>query len=69
MKELFLYVFSSRISVNPIVSEQPNNYLDIVANESAQAAASGSSFVFTISLKLAVINVVLSFFIKKHAQS
>ncbi|MCV9888550.1 hypothetical protein [Metabacillus halosaccharovorans] len=66
---MFLYVVSSRILVNPIVSEQQNNYLDTVANESAQAAASGSCFVFTISLILAVINVGLSFFIKKHAQS
>jgi MFS transporter, DHA2 family, lincomycin resistance protein len=33
--------------------------------EPVQAAAAGSSLVFTISLILAVINVVLSFFIKK----
>lgn len=36
-----------------------------VVNEPAQAAAAGSSLVFTISLILAVINVVLSLFIKK----
>ena len=36
-------------------------------NEFTQAAASGSSIVFTISLVLAVINVVLSLFMKKPA--
>jgi DHA2 family lincomycin resistance protein-like MFS transporter len=48
-----------------LLSAKQNNYLATVANEPAQAAAAGSSLVFTISLLLAVINVVLSLFIKK----
>ncbi|MGG3561562.1 MFS transporter [Neobacillus rhizosphaerae] len=47
-----------------ILSAKQNGYLATVANEPTQAAATGSSLVFKISLVLAVINVVLSFFIK-----
>ena len=48
-----------------ILSAKQTSYLETVGNEPAQAAASGSSLVFTISLVLALINVVLSFFIKQ----
>jgi MFS transporter, DHA2 family, lincomycin resistance protein len=48
-----------------ILSAEQNSYAATIANEPAQAAASGSSLVFTIGLVLAVINVVLSLFIKK----
>lgn len=47
-----------------ILSAKQNSYLAI-ANEPTQAAATGSSLVFKISLILAVINFVLSLFIKK----
>ena len=52
-----------------IFSAKENSYLAATANELPQAAAAGSSVVFTISLILAVINVVLSFFMKKPQQS
>ncbi|TDK59202.1 DHA2 family efflux MFS transporter permease subunit [Bacillus salipaludis] len=48
-----------------IFSAKENSYLVDIANESTQAAAAGSSLVFTISLVLAVLNAVLSLFIKK----
>ncbi|WP_212391477.1 DHA2 family efflux MFS transporter permease subunit [Sporosarcina beigongshangi] len=48
-----------------LLTAKQNSYLETVANEPAQAAASGSSLVFTISLALAVINIVLSLFMKK----
>lgn len=48
-----------------LLSAKQNSYLTTIANEPAQAAASGSSLVFTIGLVLAVVNVVLSLFIKK----
>jgi MFS transporter, DHA2 family, lincomycin resistance protein len=48
-----------------ILSAKQTSYLAAVANEPAQAVAAGSSLVFTISLCLAVVNVVLSLFIKK----
>ncbi len=48
-----------------ILSAEQNHYLAVNGNEFTQAAASGSSLVFTISLILALINVVLSLFIKK----
>lgn len=48
-----------------ILSAKQNSYLATTGEEPAIAAASGSSVVFTISLVLAVVNVVLSFFIKK----
>ena len=47
-----------------IYSAKQASHLAVV-NEPAQAAAAGSSLVFTISLILAVVNVVLSLFIKK----
>jgi MFS transporter, DHA2 family, lincomycin resistance protein len=47
-----------------ILSAKQNSYLGAIANEPTQAAAAGSSLVFKISLLLAVINVVLSLFIK-----
>lgn len=47
-----------------ILSAKQASHLAVV-NEPAQAAAAGSSLVFTISLILAVVNVVLSLFIKK----
>ncbi|TJY42027.1 multidrug efflux MFS transporter [Cohnella pontilimi] len=48
-----------------VLSAKQNSYLATVANDSTQAAAAGSSTVFTISLILAVVNVALSLFIKK----
>lgn len=48
-----------------IFSDRQNSYMTTVAEDSAQAAASGSSLVFMISLVLAVINVILSLFLKK----
>jgi len=52
-----------------IFSAKENSYLTATANELTHAAAAGSSVVFTISLVLAVINVVLSLFIKKPQHS
>jgi DHA2 family lincomycin resistance protein-like MFS transporter len=51
-----------------ILSAKQNSYLATIANEPAQAAATGSSLVFKISLLLAVINIVLSLFIKKPVE-
>jgi MFS transporter, DHA2 family, lincomycin resistance protein len=48
-----------------IFSSKETSYLASTANELPHAAAAGTSLVFTISLVLAVINVVLSLFIKK----
>jgi len=48
-----------------ILSAKQNGYLVTIANEPRQAAAAGSLLVFKISLLLAVINIVLSLFIKK----
>jgi MFS transporter, DHA2 family, lincomycin resistance protein len=48
-----------------ILAAKENSYLATTANELPQAAAAGTSLVFTISLVLAVVNVVLSLFIKK----
>ncbi len=48
-----------------VFSAKQGSYLATTANELPQAAAVGSSLVFTIGLILAVINVVLSFFLKK----
>ena len=50
-----------------ILSAKESSYLAANTNELPQAAAAGSSVVFTISLVLAVINVALSFFIKLPA--
>ncbi|MEK4669810.1 DHA2 family efflux MFS transporter permease subunit [Niallia sp. FSL R7-0271] len=48
-----------------LLSANQTSYLEGVANAPAEAAASGSSFVFTISLVLAFVNFVLSLFMKK----
>lgn len=48
-----------------ILSAKENSFLATVANEPTQAVATGSSLVFKISLLLAVVNVVLSLFMKK----
>nr|WP_319418003.1 DHA2 family efflux MFS transporter permease subunit [Virgibacillus necropolis] len=48
-----------------LLAARQNSYLATVANEPAQAAAMGSSLVFQIGLGLAVVNVVLSLFMKK----
>lgn len=52
------------VMVSLLASKQ-ENYLATTGNELPQAAAAGSSFVFTIALVLAVINFVLSLFMKK----
>ncbi|WP_229521568.1 MFS transporter [Paenibacillus monticola] len=48
-----------------ILSAKQSSYLATVANDLTDATAAGSSLVFKIGLLLAVINVVLSLFIKK----
>eukprot|EP00130_Batrachochytrium_dendrobatidis_P008541 XP_006683416.1 hypothetical protein BATDEDRAFT_93180 [Batrachochytrium dendrobatidis JAM81] len=48
-----------------LLSARQNSYLTTVNDNLPEAAASGSSFVFTIGLVFAVINFVLSFFMKK----
>jgi len=48
-----------------ILSAKQNSYLASVVNDTTQAAAAGTSLVFTIGLAFAVINVLLSLFIKK----
>ncbi|USK86230.1 DHA2 family efflux MFS transporter permease subunit [Peribacillus asahii] len=48
-----------------VLSAKQTSYLATTANELPQAAAAGLSFVFTIGLILAVINFVLSLFMKK----
>ncbi|SDN29849.1 MFS transporter, DHA2 family, lincomycin resistance protein [Psychrobacillus sp. OK028] len=48
-----------------LFSAKQNSYLTTVSNNFSEAAASGSSFVFTIGLVFAVINLILSFFMKK----
>ena len=50
-----------------VFSAKQGTYLATTANELPQAAAAGSSMVFKISLLLAVINVVLSLFLKLPA--
>lgn len=50
-----------------ILSAKQNSYLTTVANELPAAAAAGSALVFQISFCLAMINVVLSLFMKKTA--
>jgi MFS transporter, DHA2 family, lincomycin resistance protein len=52
-----------------ILSAKQDNYLTTTGDEPTIAAATGSSLVFTISLVLAVVNVALSFFIKKPNES
>lgn len=48
-----------------LFSAKENSYLATAANELPNAVATGSSFVFTISLVLAIINFVLSLFLKR----
>jgi DHA2 family lincomycin resistance protein-like MFS transporter len=48
-----------------LFSAKKNGYLTDVANDLPAAAASGSSLVFKISLIFAIVNVVLSLFMKK----
>lgn len=52
-----------------VFSAKRGSFLTTAANELPQAAATGSSLVFIISLILAVINVVLSLFLKKPTHS
>ncbi|WP_175471313.1 hypothetical protein [Fontibacillus panacisegetis] len=46
-----------------LLSAKQNTYLSTVSNDMTEATASGSSFVLTIGLVLAIINLVLSLFI------
>ncbi|GGA40934.1 lincomycin resistance protein LmrB [Psychrobacillus lasiicapitis] len=48
-----------------LLSAKQNSYLAIVNDRLPEAVASGSSFVFTIGLVFAVINFILSLFMKK----
>ena len=50
-----------------LLSAKQGTFLETVANAPTQAAAAGSSMVFKISLVLAVINIVLSLFLKLPA--
>ncbi|WP_301173567.1 DHA2 family efflux MFS transporter permease subunit [Brevibacillus nitrificans] len=52
-----------------VLAARQNSYLAAVANEPTQAVAAGSALVFQIGLLLALLNVVLSLFIKKPKQS
>ena len=52
-----------------IFTAKKNSYVETVANVPTEAAASGSSMVFTISLVLAIINIILSLFLKKPASN
>lgn len=47
-----------------LLSAKQNSYLATIANEPTQAVAAGSTLVFKISLLFAVINIVLSLFLK-----
>lgn len=49
-----------------LFSSKQGSYLSSMSNDLPASAAAGSSFVFIISLVLAVINVVLSLFLKKQ---
>ncbi|WP_050616781.1 DHA2 family efflux MFS transporter permease subunit [Bacillus testis] len=48
-----------------LFSAKQSSYLADIANQLPASAAAGSSFVFKISLALAIVNLVLSFFLKK----
>lgn len=48
-----------------LFSAKQESYIATVANDVPQAASTGSALVFTISLVFAIINVILSFFLKK----
>lgn len=52
-----------------LLSAKQDSFLATIANEPTQAAAAGSSMVFKISLLLAVINIVLSLFLKLPAHA
>lgn len=52
-----------------ILSVRQSSYLATVANAPTQAVVAGSSLVFQISLLLAVINIVLSLFLKNPNSS
>lgn len=47
-----------------LLSAKQGSFLETVANAHTQAAAAGTSMVFKISLVLAVVNIVLSLFLK-----
>jgi DHA2 family lincomycin resistance protein-like MFS transporter len=49
----------------PVLSAQQNSYLATAGSELTEATAKGTSVVFTVGLVLAVINVILSLFIRK----
>lgn len=48
-----------------LLAAKQNSYLATTANDLPQATAAGSSLVFTIGLGLAMVNVVLSLFMKR----
>ena len=48
-----------------LFSSKQSSYMETVGNDVPSAAASGSQLVFKISLVLAVINLILSFFLKR----
>lgn len=48
-----------------ILSARQNSYLEVVGSELNKAVVSGTSFVFKFGLALAVVNFILSLFIKK----
>ncbi|WP_205758529.1 hypothetical protein [Lysinibacillus sp. SGAir0095] len=52
------------VMVSLFTSKQ-GDYLTTIGSNSTEAAASGSSFVFTIGLVFSLMNLVLSLFMKK----
>ena len=48
-----------------LFSAKQQHLLSDITTNTQEAAASGSAFVFSISFVLAIINVILSFFLKK----
>lgn len=48
-----------------LMAAKQNSYLAAAGGEPAQAAAAGSALVFKISLGLAILNIILSLFMKK----
>ena len=51
-----------------LFSAKQESYVATVANDLPQAASTGSALVFKISLVFAIINVILSFFLKKPGE-
>ena len=51
-----------------VLSAKQSSYLTSVNDNLAEATASGSSFVFTLGLILAIVNLVLSLFMKKPGE-